>query len=85
MSEREKLLKTLSAYQFAAWETGLFLDTHPCDRMAMAYYERVRDQKNALMKEYAEAFGPITKEQVRPGEERFTWLESPWPWEGGNC
>ena len=36
MNERNKLLKKLSAAQFAVWELHLYLDTHPCDQNAVA-------------------------------------------------
>ena len=29
MTKREDLLRKLSAQQFAAWDTALFLNTHP--------------------------------------------------------
>ena len=29
MSEQERLMRQISAYQFSAWELHIFLDTHP--------------------------------------------------------
>ena len=29
MSEQERLMRQINAYQFSAWELHMFLDTHP--------------------------------------------------------
>lgn len=86
MSEREKLLKTLSAYQFAAWETGLFLDTHPtCTEALKAHKEYVEAAEKAK-KEYNEKFGMLTH-NCPHGEKSWQWIYDPWPWdtEQGGC
>lgn len=44
MTKRDALLRDLSAQQFAAWETGLFLDTHPtCKQALEAHAEYVKN------------------------------------------
>ena len=47
MTEREKLLKQLSALQFASWELHLYMDTHPYDKDAMEESNRITDLKLA--------------------------------------
>ena len=37
MTEKRKLLNQLQMYNFAVIETGLFLDTHPFNKKALAY------------------------------------------------
>lgn len=78
MENREKLLKRLSAAQFAVWEIHLYLDTHPHDKMAFESYKKYKDRYDALLKEYTEKFGGITPDTTA---DRWTWVDSPWPWE----
>ncbi len=80
MTEREKLLKQLSAAQFAAWETHIFLDTHPENQTALENMNRFREQANALTRQYESKYGPLTIADMY-GDKRFEWLDSPWPWE----
>lgn len=91
-SEQRQLFQKINEVSFALDDIVLFLDTHPQNREALEYYRRVRDARKALVKEYAQKYGPLTKEQVmvdgcscREGEDYFTWVNAPWPWEGGNC
>ena len=40
MNKREKLMRSLSAVQFALWELHLYLNTHPTDLEAIALHEQ---------------------------------------------
>ena len=74
---REKLMKRLSAAQFALYELRLFLDTHKDDKEALAMYEKYQSKYDALKKEYEEQFGPLTLNGLNSDE----WLKDPWPWD----
>ncbi|MBR5428552.1 MAG: spore coat protein CotJB, partial [Clostridia bacterium] len=78
MSEREKLLREISAAQFAAWELNLYLDTHFPDARAGALKNGYEKKYNALVAQYEEKYGPLTA--FGDGDER--WTAGPWPWEG---
>lgn len=78
MNERESLLKRLSAAQFAAWETHLYLDTHTDDCQAMQARERYRAQYRELLKEYEEKYGPLSAGSAQSSSD---WLADPWPWD----
>ena len=80
MTEREKLLKKISATQFAAWELNIFLDTHPNNSEALASFKRYKKQAEELKREYAMNYGPLTAGDVY-GDTRFTWVNDPWPWD----
>ena len=80
MSEREKLLKTLSEQQFAAWDTGLFLDTHPADREALTARRGYMTAAEEAKKEYNRRFGMLTHACPEDGD-RWQWVCQPWPWE----
>jgi len=82
VTEREKLLRQLSAAQFAAWELHMYLDTHKNDLEARKIYNKKTDQANELKKEYERKYGPLTVDS----ENCVEWLSDPWPWElKGDC
>ena len=80
MNEKEMLLKKIQAEDFAVYETVLFLDTHPNDKTALAFYNTHRDTVEQLKKEYMEKFGPLTIYENRDSGG-WHWLDKPWPWE----
>lgn len=76
-----RLLKKLREYDFAIVETALFLDTHPNNRKALAYYTKLRDERAALAAEYEKNVGPITI-CGNKSDSKWDWITGPWPWEG---
>lgn len=80
MSDRDALLRRISAAQFAAWENHLFLDTHPNDELVLQNMMRHRKEANKLICEFEKKYGPLTTSDIY-GDTRFAWLDSPWPWE----
>lgn len=81
---REMLLQTINEVSFAVNDIQLYLDTHPEDEKALAYYrDKVLIRKEAL-EEYASCYGPLT---IDTGNDRcsrsWDWVLQPWPWEGG--
>ena len=73
MSEREQLLKKLSAYAFAAYDWNLYLDTHPNDTDAIAMFRKMAE-------EFRSKFGPLTASEST-NTERWDWIDNPWPWD----
>ena len=71
MSEQERLLRRIRAWQFSEWELHIFLDTHPNDCEAAKKLKECRAKTAALVKEYEAAYG------------RWAWITGPWPWETG--
>ena len=43
--DQMRLLKFISQVSFALTETNLYLDTHPCDKVALSYYQMVKKQR----------------------------------------
>ena len=43
--DQMRLLKYISQVSFALTETNLYLDTHPCDKVALSYYQMVKKQR----------------------------------------
>lgn len=83
MNKRDKLLKYITAVSFAIDDVVLYLDTHPCDKAALDYYENYRDLRKKAVKQFTEEFGPLTDENVDVSCNTWTWIDHPWPWERG--
>ena len=77
MSKREKMLRSLSAAQFALWELHVYLDTHPTDLEAVALHEKYEKKYRSLKQDYESAFGPLSPTTG----EGVGWLQDPWPWD----
>lgn len=77
--KKDKLLRRLSAMQFAMWEMREFLDTHPNCPDAKALYNAYKEKYDTLAKEYEARFGPLTLN----GANNDAWLQDPWPWDAG--
>lgn len=77
VTERLKMLKRLSAVEFAAHELHIYLDTHPGDASAGAALQQYEKQSAALRRDFERRFGPLT-----PGDDgsRWAWIADPWPW-----
>ena len=81
---REMLLKTINEVSFAVDDIKLYLDTHPEDEKALAYYRDKVMVRNEALKEYASCFGPLTIDTADDNCGRsWEWVMQPWPWEGG--
>lgn len=97
MSEKDTLMKQIYLTGFALDEAVLFLDTHPCSGDAMQYYKTMQEYYQKAVREYEMKFGPLSsKSVVMAGDDcgcanntaadaRWSWVNEPWPWEGGDC
>lgn len=79
MNEKCRLLEMLSAAEFAAWEMQLYLDTHPCDRQAIAAGKEYAERAAALRCEYEKRFGSLTARFN--DDDTWKWICDPWPWD----
>lgn len=75
MTERDKMLKALSAADFAVWEMHLYLDTHPDDCEALEIYEEYKSKAAQCRAVFEERFGPLSDASGR------AWVCDPWPWQ----
>lgn len=67
------------AAAFAAWELRLYLNTHPCDKKALALFRKLCKEEEEAS--YATAF--LTDDCCM---DDWDWTDSPWPWEyEANC
>ena len=78
MANRDKMMRQLQAYSFAAHDALLYLDSHPDSKAALEYYNKNKKLERRAMQEYEAHFGP-----VRAPEESSSWMwtKGPWPWQ----
>jgi len=81
---RGALMQKINNYSFAMLEAALFLDTHPDNIEARAYYSAMRDAYMEFAGQYKMEYGPLHITDVN-ASTYWTWLDDPWPWEGGMC
>ena len=82
--ERLKLYQWIHMVSFAVNDITLFLDTHPEDPEALAYFNHYRELRTQALKEYQCKYGPLTIDTATP-EGKWLWATQPMPWEGGCC
>lgn len=80
MNEKEKMLKQVQMYCFALVDASLFLDTHPTDKEALKYYQRLKEMSDKLQEEYQKKYGSLN---IKNGEKdgKWEWATSAFPWE----
>lgn len=84
--KQNQLLDYINMVSFAVVEVNLYLDTHPCDQEALEYFRHYSKLRNKAMKEYADAYGPLTIDTNCNNSNTWEWVKNPWPWEmGGAC
>ena len=83
---RKELLNHINQISFAVDEVKLYLDTHPCDAEALAYFREFSRERNLALKEYARIYGPLTVDTAEDiCTDRWNWINEPWPWQEGGC
>ena len=69
---RQQMLKWVDMLSFAVQEANLYLDTHPSDQAALAYFQEYNQLRCQI-------------ETARGGRGKWEWVNRPWPWEGEDC
>lgn len=83
---RGSLLQYITEISFAVYDTLLYLDTHPEDQQALAYYQDMDQKRREALAEYGKQYGPLTSDCPAAAScGRWQWINEPWPWEGGGC
>ena len=82
---RKELMDKINQYSFAMNEANLFLDTHPFDADALAYFQKYRELRVEAVKEYAQYYAPLAIDYAVCDKTPWSWVNEPWPWEGVDC
>ena len=70
----------LMAIDFVTDELELYLDTHEDDEEAFALYQNILALRKEARERYVQRFGVISQCDAL-GQNAYTWLHDPWPWE----
>lgn len=76
---KKELMMMIQQYSFALVECNLFLDSHPNNREALEYFEKVKRMLAECTEAYEENYGPLTV--FGSSGEPWQWVSTPWPWE----
>ncbi len=80
-NKREELLYNILKYKFTMIELQLYLDVNPYDKTMLDLYNRYLSEVSTLTKEYEKTYGPLTMDSSETANNKWNWIESPWPWE----
>ena len=76
----DTMMHQLQALGFAVQELGEYLDTHLDDAEAVELFRQYTELYETAVAQFDRDCGPMFQKQaVRDG--RYTWNETPWPWE----
>ncbi|MDL2274251.1 spore coat protein CotJB [Oscillospiraceae bacterium OttesenSCG-928-G22] len=73
-------LEEVMALGFAVHELALYLDSHPNDMEAFALFREYQKSYDKKRSAYEKKHGPLTYGAAAE-DSRYTWVDSPWPWE----
>ena len=73
--------KRISAYKFALYDLGLYLDSHPCDKQAMQLRTQYKAALAQLIDEYEQHYGNYVNTQSDVLDCWKEWVSDPWPWD----
>ncbi len=77
-----ELLHAISCVSFAMDDLRLFLDTHPDNKEAIAYFNEMQHKRQHLLQDYTEQFGGLTSYCPNENACAWMWNDCPMPWEG---
>lgn len=81
---RNQLLKWIHQISFAVTEISLYLDTHPDDTEAIAFFNHYNEERQRAIHMYSANYAPLTFDSMSE-QQYWSWATEPWPWEGGYC
>ena len=81
MNDQAKLLTKLDSLGFAMVDLNLYLDVYPNDKEKINLYNQYRREKENLLKEYENKYGPITTTSASLNSFPWAWNNIPWPWD----
>ena len=80
-ASRQQLMKQVMLYGFACVDASLYLDTHPDDAEALAYFKEHDRIYREAVEEYSRNYGPLTLSHAHHCGSSWNWVNQPWPWQ----
>ncbi len=79
---RDEMLEKLMELDFISLDLGLYLNTHPRNKEAIAAYNEAIVAANTLRQRFEEMYGPLCSFRSYCDSERnWEWKNNPWPWQ----
>ena len=78
--DKNKLMQQIYGHGLVLMETVLYLDTHPDDTEAIAYFSEMKEHYHQMVKMYSEYYGPLNFDHMA-NENYWMWVATPMPWE----
>lgn len=83
--DKEKMSCELMALTFALNDLNLYLDTHPHDQETIRLYNNIVNKRKVLADTYQAMHGPLLAYQYSGSDEKWDWVDDPWPWQRKEC
>ncbi len=80
-SEQQKMLLRIYELDFMLNDLNLYLDVNPKDNRVFEMFKKCSKELDMLKKKYYEKYQVL--ELCYDTKNRYTWLDNPWPWDGG--
>ena len=80
-NEQAKLLTKINSLCFSLKDLNLYLDVYPNDNNIINLYNRYNNEKEQLVKDYENMYGPICLNSEALNSYPWSWNDTPWPWE----
>ena len=81
-NKRDTLLYKIQMYIFALKDLNLYLDVYPKDESIINEYQKLKRKLQDIKNEYENNYGPLNTNEVN-SEDKWTWINNPWPWDKG--
>lgn len=81
-NDRDMLLYKIQMYNFAIRDMNLYLDIYPDDKKMLSNFQEYKRNYNELKTKYENIYGPLCVNDV-VSDNKWTWIDNPWPWDKG--
>ena len=75
------MLLRIQELDFILNDLNLYLDINPKDTKVYDMFKKVALELDALKKQYYDKYQVL--ELVCDTKGKYTWIDNPWPWDGG--
>ena len=80
-SEQQKMLLRIMELDFFINDLNLYLDINPNDMSMFEVFKKCTMELDNLKKKYYEKYQVL--ELCKDDKNKYTWINNPWPWDGG--
>ena len=77
----KKLKEQLQIIDFSIIDTVLYLNAYPDCKEAIKYYHKLKGERKMITDTLAESCNTPVTNFDNYSEDRWMWIDSPWPWE----